>query len=69
MPSSDFCEAKHPFASSKPPFCFILKTLELRANFHCITMQNRLLNYTHADIFGKGILSLVAVNNMFNGGK
>ena len=37
-------EAKQGFASSKPPFCFILKTLELRANFQCITMQNKSLN-------------------------
>ena len=36
-------EAKQGFASSKPPFCFILKTLELRANFQRITMQNRLV--------------------------
>ena len=32
-------EAKQEFASSKPPFCFIQKPLELRANFQCITMQ------------------------------
>ena len=40
MPSSDFDEAKHPFASSKPPFCFILKTLELRENYQCITIND-----------------------------
>lgn len=36
-------EAKQGFASGKPSFCFILKTLELRANFQCITMQGNCL--------------------------